>query len=103
MGIEAKGRGKKAEFCDFSCKPCRGRFGFEFSPKEGLDLDLGGVCEMLQTEGMVIEAKSPYLATIKFRNAKITLFRSGKVLVKEAGGEARAREIAENLLRVISP
>lgn len=97
------GSGKKAEFCDFSCKPCRGRFGFEFSPKEPLQLDMAAVCGKLRGGGTQVEMESAYLAKLVFMGAKITLFRSGKVLVKEAGGEGRAREIADELLGTVAP
>ena len=90
--------GKKIELSEFTCKPCRGRGGFEFVPKGKHALNLAEACLKLRKAGADIEAESPYLAIVKFRGARVTIFRSGKALVKGVKEEGKAREIAAELL-----
>ncbi|MFH1225573.1 MAG: hypothetical protein V1676_07270 [Candidatus Diapherotrites archaeon] len=124
-------RAKKVELSEFTCKPCRGRGGFEFVPKGRHELDLVQACTKLRAanagargsaggkprKGGVesagtaggepakpcaeIEAESPYLAIVKFRGARVTIFRSGKVLVKGVKEEGKAREIAGEIAETL--
>lgn len=101
-----KEKGGGIELSEFTCKPCRGRAGFEFLPKEkgrggGKGIDLLSSAGKLRAAGAEIEAESRYLVIMKLHGAKITLFRSGKMIVKGLKEEQKAREVAEEIAKLL--
>ncbi|MFH1257005.1 MAG: hypothetical protein V1494_06990 [Candidatus Diapherotrites archaeon] len=86
------------ELSDFVGKPCKSRTAFEFIPKKKQSLDLQAVAKKMHANGVYLELDSPYLVMAKIDGANVSLFKSGKIVVKEIREEKKARETAEKLI-----
>lgn len=85
---------------EFVGKPCKSRVAFEFIPKKRVKLEIPKVAEGLRNAGVFIEIETPFLLVLKI-GVPITLFQSGKILVKETNVESEARKTAEKIVRLI--
>ena len=85
---------------DFSGKPCKSRVAFEFIPKKKARLNLMEVARKLKEKGIFIDAETPFLLVLKI-GSSVSLFQSGKIIVKETNVEKDARKIAEKLVKLL--
>jgi TATA-box binding protein (TBP) (component of TFIID and TFIIIB) len=90
------------ELSDFVGKPCASRTAYEFVPKRKQDYDLEKLSQKLRKEGVYIEVDTPILMMLKAGERNLTLFRSGKIVVKETKDEKTARAAAQELVRKIN-
>ncbi|MEM4663101.1 MAG: hypothetical protein QXM75_03710 [Candidatus Diapherotrites archaeon] len=67
---------------DFTKSSCKGENAFAFIPKKKLTLDLKKIRKGLEEKGAKVIAETPFLLMIRFRSAGVSLFKSGKVIVK---------------------
>jgi len=88
------------ELSDFVGKPCKSRVAFEFIPKKRVKLDLEKAAGELRKEGVFIEIETPYLLVLKI-GVPVTLFQSGKILIKETNVEKDARKTAVKLVKLL--
>lgn len=88
------------ELSDFVGKPCKSRVAFEFIPKKKTKLDLDAIAKKLKAKGVFIEVETQFLLILKIE-VPITLFQTGKILIKETNQEKDARKIAEKLVKAI--
>ncbi len=86
------------ELGEFTGKPCNSRLAYEFVPKESHELDLGQVAQRLRQNGVFIEIEAPALLMLKIGGKDVSLFRSGKIIVKSTNEKHAARAIAERLV-----
>ncbi len=89
------------EIAEYTGKPCRTKMAYEFLPKKQLNLNLEKACEELKTVA-TIEVKTKVLLMLKFDYATISLFPSGKLLVRGERDEEKAKEIARKILASLS-
>jgi TATA-box binding protein (TBP) (component of TFIID and TFIIIB) len=89
----------KLELKDFVMQPCKSRLAFEFLPKKKDSLDLEKIAERLAKNGVEIEVQTPFLLVISLNNRGASIFRSGKIIVKECENEPEARKTAEMLIQ----
>jgi len=89
------------ELKDFVGKPCRSMTACEFTPKKKIELNLSLTAQNLREKEIMVEMETPYLLLIKFKGKNISLFKSGKIMVKETHDEKEARDIAEELINKI--
>jgi len=89
------------ELKDFVGKPCKSRMAFEFIPKKKQKLGLGKIAEVLREKEVMVEIETPFLLILKFKGKDISLFRSGKIIVKETSEEKEAKKTAEELIKKI--
>ncbi|MEW6295884.1 MAG: hypothetical protein AB1467_06390 [Candidatus Diapherotrites archaeon] len=89
------------ELKDFVGKPCKSRTACEFIPKKKIELNLSLTAQNLREKEVIVEMETPYLLLIKFKGKNISLFKSGKMIVKETQDESEARVIAEELINKI--
>ena len=85
---------------DFVGKPCKSRAAFEFVPKKRTHLNLEEVAKKLKEAGVFIEAETPFLLVVK-AGSSVSIFQSGKIIVKETTLESEARKIAEKLVKML--
>ena len=90
------------ELKDFAGKLCRGKSAYEFVPKEKQKFDLSQLAGKLRGAGVEIEVESPYILIVKISGTQASVFKSGKLIVKNTDEEEKAREIAERLVSKIS-
>ncbi len=91
---------KEMELSDYTGKPCRSKMAYEFLPKKKILLDLNKASEEVARVGQV-ELTTRVLVMIKMAHATVSLFPSGKILVRGEREELIAKEIAEKILRSI--
>jgi len=84
----------------FICKPCQSRAAFEFIPNQGKKLELEPIKDSLSGQGIQIEAFTPFVLVFKLNGVAISLFKNGKLLVKEKQKDLAA-ETAKTALKLI--
>lgn len=89
------------ELDDFQSKLCGSGNSYEFIPKSKQKLDLELVAKKLSADAL-IEAETPFVIMMKYSDAKISLFRSGKLIVKNISDAETAKKIAEKIIGSIS-
>lgn len=88
------------ELSDFTGKPCSSRIAFEFLPNKTMSLDMAKVAQDLRKENLV-EMESKILLILKVDGKNVSLFPSGKTLVRGEKDEKYARAIAEKVVKFI--
>jgi len=88
------------ELSEFIGKPCKSKTAYEFLPKKKLKIDLEKAVEELATIG-TIELHSKILLMANIDNAIISLFASGKILVRGEREEEKAKKIAQKAVSTI--
>ncbi len=88
----------KLELKDFVMQPCKSRLAFEFVPKKKQFLELHKVTEGLKQSGVLVEAVTPFLIMGRCKGSGISIFKSGKIIIKDTNIEDEARKTAEWLI-----
>jgi TATA-box binding protein (TBP) (component of TFIID and TFIIIB) len=88
------------ELSDFTGKPCSSRVAFQFLPNKPIELDLLKVAQDLKKEN-IVEMESKVLLILKIDGKNVSLFQSGKTLVRGEKDENSARAIAERVVKFI--
>lgn len=92
----------KIELGNFVGQPCKSRVAYEFIPKNELKLNLEDAAANLRENEVFVEMETPYLLMLKIGGKDVSLFKSGKIIVKNTNEKAVARKIAESLVEKIS-
>ena len=87
------------ELKDFTGKPCRNKSAFEFLPKQRQDIELEQIATVLREKGIQIEADTPFVLMLRVEGHSISMFKTGKILIKNLKEEKKARAIAEQLVQ----
>lgn len=85
------------QIAEYTGKPCRTKMAYEFLPKKQVTLNLDKACDEINSIA-TIEVKTKVLLMIKLENATISLFPSGKLLVRGERDEEKAKELAKKIL-----
>jgi len=85
------------ELDDFTPKPCRTKMAYEFLPKHTITINLEKASEEI-SKIATIEVKTKVLLMIKLDFCTISLFPSGKLLVRGEREESKAKEIAKKVI-----
>ncbi|MFH1391058.1 MAG: hypothetical protein ABIH20_01975 [Candidatus Diapherotrites archaeon] len=83
---------------NFIGQPCQSRIAFEFLPKKEHKLNLETTARKLRENEVFIELESPYLIMLKITGTNVSLFKSGKIIVKSTNEKKEAKKIAEKLI-----
>ena len=86
------------QLSDFVGQPCKSRLAYEFIPKRNTTLKLESVAAALRRNGVMVETETPFLLMLRLAGKNCTLFRTGKIIVKETKEMEKAREVAEALV-----
>jgi len=92
--------GDFVELSDYTGKPCRTKVAFEFVPNKKTLIQLEEACAEIE-KTHPIEVKSKVLLMAKVDGKVVSLFPSGKILVRGEKEEEKAREIAKKVLKCI--
>ncbi len=87
------------ELNEFTVKSCMSKTACEFIPKKKTELDLSKIAEKLRQKEVLVDIETPYVLILKFKGKNISLFKSGKIIVKETPEEKEAQKIAEELMK----
>ncbi|VVB74903.1 Transcription factor TFIID (or TATA-binding protein, TBP) [uncultured archaeon] len=88
------------ELSDYTGKPCRNKMAYEFLPKKELHVELGTAEREISTVA-TIEMSSKVLLMARMNNVTISLFPSGKLLVRGEREEEKAKKAAEKLVKAL--
>ncbi len=86
---------------DFTGQPCKSRLAFEFIPKRKHALALEPIATTLRNNGVNVEVEAPFLLMLHMDGHGVSLFKSGKIIVKDTTEKETARKIAEELVALI--
>jgi len=86
------------ELSEFTAKSCMSKTACEFIPKKKKTMDLIKVAEKLREKEVLVDIETPYVLILKFKGKNISLFKSGKIIVKETPEEKEGKEIAKALM-----
>jgi TATA-box binding protein (TBP) (component of TFIID and TFIIIB) len=84
---------------DFVVQPCKSRMAFEFLPKKKDSLDLEKIAAALRQKGVEIEVQTPFVLVVNFNHQGASIFKSGKIIMKDCQNEEEARKTAESLIQ----
>jgi hypothetical protein len=85
---------------DFVIDSCKSDKAIAFMPQKKVELPLSELAEKLSESGVSIQAETPFVLIFRFQNASVSLFKSGKLLVKDVD-ENEAKGIVETILQII--
>jgi len=85
---------------DFTGKPCRAKVAYEFIPNTKIKLNLEKIENPIEKK-FTIEVRSRILLIIKVENKTVSLFESGKILVRGERDETAAKDIANQIVKLI--
>lgn len=88
-------------FNEFASKPCRSSDSFQFVSNKSVSLNLIKISKQLESKGIFIDFATEFLLSMKVKNKKVSLFRSGKIIIKEVDNEETAKKIAEKVFSLI--
>ena len=77
-------------------KPCTSMKGIVITPRERYDADLEELCECLAGRGYRIKRVTRFLALLSGEH-DITIFPSGKIIVKDTSDREEALKIAADI------
>ncbi|MDO8624583.1 MAG: hypothetical protein Q7R47_00760 [Candidatus Diapherotrites archaeon] len=88
----------RIELKDFIVQPCKSRLAFEFIPKHKHELDLVHAAVKLKEAGVGIEVETPFLLMLTAGAHGVSLFKSGKLIVKDTQDKETARGVAQRII-----
>ena len=89
------------EIDNFQSKLCGSGNSYEFIPKIKQKLELESVAKKLVKDAL-IEAETSFVIMMTYNDAKISLFKSGKIIVKNITDAESAKKIAKKIINLIS-
>lgn len=86
------------QLSDYTGKPCQSKMAYEFIPNKKINIDLEKAKKELE-EKAKIEISSKVLLIIKISEHTVSLFPSGKIIVRGEKNEENARKVAQELAK----
>ncbi len=84
----------------YTSKPCRKEDSIQITPEEEKNLDLKALTSKLEELGYEKKLATDNMAIVKKKH-KITIFPSGRILIKNTQNEEEAEKIVEGILGII--
>jgi ArsR family metal-binding transcriptional regulator len=84
---------------DFTGKPCNRGTAYEFFPKKTTIVNMETAAELLGK--FEIHMQSKFLILLNIGEKTVSVFHSGKIMVRGERDEDKAREIAEQIITTI--
>lgn len=84
---------------DFIQDACKATPGFEYYPKKFTEFDLKKIIDLLRKNDYYISKdNSPFYVHVKRKNIEMTVFSSGKIIIKNTEDEDEGEQILKELL-----
>jgi TATA-box binding protein (TBP) (component of TFIID and TFIIIB) len=88
------------DLADYTGKPCKSKLAYEFLPKKGTKIDLRVAAE--EVIGVAsIEVETKVLLMVRIMHCTLSLFPSGKILIRGERDEDKAKQITEKLVKTL--
>ena len=91
------------ELSEFEVRPCRSGAAFDVLPKKKTVFDLPSTCQRLKEAGIQVEAETPVVVMARVLGAPVSVYRNGKLQVRQTREKAAAEAIAAAVVRVLAP
>ncbi|MFA6268275.1 MAG: hypothetical protein WCW13_00245 [archaeon] len=88
------------ELAEYTGKPCRSKMAYEFLPNKKVNINLEKAATEL-AKVSTIEVTTKILLMAKIDCVTISLFSSGKILVRGEREEEKAKKVAETILKAL--
>ncbi|MBI4044473.1 MAG: hypothetical protein HY392_02075 [Candidatus Diapherotrites archaeon] len=85
----------------FIVKPCASRTGYDFLPRRQAEIDLGKASHKLRERGFTIDFETPVFFSAKINGKSVSVFKSGKISVKDEKNEEEAAMAAQTVIKEI--
>lgn len=82
----------------FNGRLCDSRLSYEFFPEPSLKLPLAKLGNELEDAGWPMSIKTPFVLVFNVAGVRVSLFPSGKILVKNVHVESEAQKIFKRVL-----
>ena len=89
------------KFEEYVGRVCTSRTAYEFIPKSKRKINLKKIEDTLRKNKIFIEIASDIIILIKYKGKPISIFKSGKILIKETNDEKTAKQIIKALVKLI--
>ncbi|MBI5554102.1 MAG: hypothetical protein HY917_05185 [Candidatus Diapherotrites archaeon] len=89
------------ELSDFNCVPCASRTSYDFLPKKETVRDLIRLSDALEEKGVYVDLVTETVLMIQLEKKRISIFRNGKITVRDTPTKEEALATAEKLLRYL--
>ena len=89
------------DFKDYIGQPCRARAAFEFIPKKNVKLDMPATAIAMKRANFILEADTPVILIVKVDEFPVSIFKNGKILVRETKDCVTAELAVEKIRQLI--
>jgi ArsR family metal-binding transcriptional regulator len=86
----------------FQGKLCDSNLSYEFFPRTPLRLPLKKVGEEMHANGQTFDIRTEFVLVFPIQGVKVSLYPSGKVLVKNVNEEEKAKGVMKALLTLLN-
>ena len=86
----------------FQGKLCDSNLSYEFFPRSPMKLPLKKLGEEMHEAGQVFDIRTEFVLVFPLKGVKVSLYPSGKVLVKNVNEEEKARAVMKALLTLLN-
>lgn len=86
----------------FKGQLCDSRLSYEFFPNPYLALPLAQIGNELEDAGWPMRIKTPFVLVFNVSGVRVSLYPSGKILVKNVSVEAEAKKIFKMVLEKLN-
>ncbi len=86
------------QLSDYTGKPCQSKMAYEFIPNKKIIINLEKAKEELSAKA-TIEVASKVLIIMKISEHTVSLFPSGKIIVRGEKEPQKARKVAEEVVK----
>ena len=81
---------------------CDSGLSYEFVPAHALELALQKIGEELHAQKLFVEIVTPFIVTLRMEDVKMSLYPSGKILVKHVSAKKEAERRFKRLLSALN-
>lgn len=86
----------------FQGKLCDSNLSYEFFPRSPMKLPLKKLGEEMRDVGQVFDIRTEFVLVFPLKGVKVSLYPSGKVLVKNVNEEEKAKDVMKALLTLLN-
>lgn len=90
----------RAQF--FEGRLCESNVSYEFFPRAETKLPLDKLGREMEEKGLMCDIKTAFVITCKMSGVNVSIYPSGKILIKNINVEKDARKVFESVLKVLN-
>ena len=83
----------------YRARLCDSNLSYEFYTEPYLSLDLNKLGKELEERGLQLRIRTPFILTFLMEGVDVSLFPSGKILVKNVSVEKKAQNVFKQVIK----